>query len=286
MADDELESQGAARRGLWSGTLTFGLVSIPVELYPGVRSGRTPLRLLDADGTPLRRHFFCPADEREVPSDELVRGVEVRAGKTVTVSDEELARLEPKKSREIDLRLFVARAELDPVYFERAYFLAAAKESNKAYRLLCAVMETSDRAGIATFVMHDREYLIAIFAESGVLCAQTLRFADEIRSAEGLVPARAKAARAALARMEKAIDAHARAGIDPKELADEDAAALRALAEKKRRKGETVRSGRERGRDAEDAHAEVIDLVEILKQRLGAKRHAGSRGARRRRRTP
>jgi DNA end-binding protein Ku len=276
VADDEDEVElepGASRRGaLWSGTLSFGLVSIPVELYPAIRASRSPLRLLDGDGTPLRRHFFCPKDEREIADDELVRGIEVREGRVVTVSDEELERLEPKKSREIDLRLFVARTELDPVYFERAYFLAAAKEANKAYRLLCAVMEKSDRAGIATFVMRDREYLVAIFAESGVLCAQTLRFADEIRAARGLAPARARAAPAAVQRTERAIAAHEKKAVDPRELEDEDAAALRALAEKKRRKGDTVVSKPEGG---EDAH--VIDLVEILKQRLGAKRAARRR---------
>ena len=188
------------------------------------------------------------------------------------VSDEELERLEPRKSREIDLRLFVPRAELDPVYFERAYFLAAANQASKAYRLLCAVMEKSDRAGIATFVMHDREYLIAIFAESGVLCAQTLRFADEIRPAAARASRKAQAA--VVQRIEKAIAAREKKDLDPKELEDEDAAALRALAEKKRRHGDTVKHKPERG-DA--PQAEIIDLVQVLKQRLGAK---GSRAKR------
>src|SRR5262249_37381712 len=142
----------------------------------------------------------------------------------------------------------------------------------KACRLLCAVMEKSDRAGIATFVMHDREYLIAIFADSGVLCAQTLRFADEIRSAGGLVPAKVRAPAAAVQKMEKAIAAHEKASFDPKELEDEDAAALRELAQKKRRHGDVVRA-KPAARD-EDGHAEVIDLVEELKRRLGAKRKA------------
>src|SRR5262249_7116752 len=116
---DETAELAGPRGAIWSGTLTFGLVSIPVELYPGVRASTPGLRMLDADGTPLRRRFFCRREEVEVPRDELVHGLELPDGHTIVVTDEELERVEPKKSREIDLRRFVERSALEPLYFER-----------------------------------------------------------------------------------------------------------------------------------------------------------------------
>ena len=180
---ERVPSEDAARpRAFWSGLLSFGLVSIPVELFPAHRSHGGALRMLDADGTPLARRYYCPADDEDVPAEHLVHGYELDNGRIVVVTDEELEALAPKKSREIDLRLFVDRDSIPALYFERSYFLAPGADSGKAYRLLCAVMERSRRAGIATFVMRDREYLIAIFAEGGLLRGETLRFHGEVRS--------------------------------------------------------------------------------------------------------
>src|SRR5690606_28438984 len=101
--------EAAAPRGMWSGTISFGLVSVPVALFPAVRSGRVRMRMLDEDGTPLARRFFCPVEDRQVHPEHIVRGYEVvpGSGEYVTVTDEELESVEPEKSRDIDLRLFV-----------------------------------------------------------------------------------------------------------------------------------------------------------------------------------
>jgi len=153
-------------RAFWSGTITFGLVSVPVDLYPAAREERSSLRMLDEEGTPLRRQYWCPKEERPLDSDEIVRGVEVEDGKWVTVSDEELEALEPEKTRDISLQRFVPRDDLPPAYFETGYVLTPAGRSTKAYKLLAAAMEESKRAGIATFVLREREHVVAILAEN------------------------------------------------------------------------------------------------------------------------
>ena len=119
--DDSRDAEESGQpRAFWSGTLSFGLVSIPVDLLPAHRTTRGALRMLDSDGTPLARRYFCPEDEQEIDPAHLVRGFELDSGKVVVVTDEELEALAPKKSREIDLRLFVDRDQIDPLYFARS----------------------------------------------------------------------------------------------------------------------------------------------------------------------
>ena len=143
-------------RPLWSGTISFGLVSVPVNMYPANRAGGVSLRMLDQDGTPLKRRFYCPRENREIHPEHIIRGYALESGEYVVVRDEELEALEPKKSRDIDLRLFVDAKDIDPMYFERAYFLAPASDSNKAYRLLASTMERLGQAGVSTLVMRGK----------------------------------------------------------------------------------------------------------------------------------
>jgi DNA end-binding protein Ku len=260
--DDDEERRG---RPFWSGLLSFGLVSIPVELLASHRSTGGTLHMLDEDGTRLARRYYGPADEKELDADQLVRGYELDDGKVVVVSDEELEALAPKKSREIDLRLFVERDSIDPLYFERSYFLAPGEGSGKAYRLLVAVMEESRRAGIATFVMRDKEYLVAIFAEAGLLRAETLRFHDEVRSTRAVgLPAPARVDAATAKRVQKVVASLEQQKWDPSELADPHEA-VRELAERKyKQRKDVVKSD-----DTSAASgAQVIDLMEVLKKSL------------------
>lgn len=267
----------ARARAFWSGTVSFGLVSIPVYLYPANTSNRVSLRMLAPDGTPLRRRYVCPEDGREVGYDEIVRGYELDSGEFVVLTDEELDALAPEKSRDIDLRRFVDVDELDPVFFERAYFLAPAGDSNKAYRLLAETMEKAGQAGIATFVMRSKEYLVAILAEEGILRAETLRFAGEVRSPDDVgLPAPVKPPAKAVKAMEKAIAARAEDDLDEEELRDEDAERLLALAKRKRKKGKDVVRPQEVAED-EAGGADVIDLMEVLKRSLAGE--GGGRAA-------
>lgn len=218
--------------------------------------------MLAPDGTPVARRYWCDEDRREVGNEHLVRGFEVAPGKHVIVTDDELARLAPQKSRDIELRRFVDAAKLDPVRFDRPYLLTPASTSSKAYRLLAKVMERTNRAGIAAFVMNGKERIVAILAEKGILRAETLRFSDEIRSPKDVgLPAKGKADREDVAAFAKAIAAHAKAGLAVEELRDPYAQKLKALVAKRRRSRGRVVERSEKGE-------EPVDLVEILRRSL------------------
>lgn len=252
-------------RPFWSGTLSFGLVSIPVDLVPAQRTSHAALRQLDADGTPLARRYYCPSDDEEVEPEHVVRGYQLDDGDIVVVTDEELEALAPEKSREIDLRLFVDRDSIDPLYFERSYFLAPGANSGKAYRLLTAVMERSRRAGIATFVMRDKEYLVAIFADGGLLHAETMRFHDEVRSTRDVGSPRPTRVEAkALERMRRAVHGLAEETWDPSELQDPHEP-VRKLAERKLAKLQDVVQS-QGAPERESGH--VVDLMEVLRASL------------------
>lgn len=278
----EHDDAATRARAFWSGTISFGLVSIPVDLFPANRRERVSLRMLAPDGTPLSRRYYCPEDEREVAWSQIVRGYEVD-GKWVVLTDEDLEAAEPRRSRDIDLRLFVDRSEIDPVFFERAYYLAPSGESTKAYRLLAGIMERTGRAGIATFVMRTKEYVVAIVADSGLLRAETMRFADEIRSAEdiGLPDPRSPGA-AEVKRMRRAIAALGKKDVAMSELEDRDAERLLAVIERKRRKGEDVVETEVATEEGED-EGDVIDLMDVLKRRLAGRESRESKGTARKR---
>lgn len=263
--------QESATRPFWSGTITFGLVSIPVNLYPATRSARASLRMLSPEGVPLRRRYFSPETDKELSDEDMVRGFEIEKDKFVLVTDEELERLDPEKSRDIDLRLFVKKEEIQPVYFEHAYFLAPAGGSVKAYQLLAETMEKSERAGIATFVMRDKAYLVAILAENGILRAETLRFSDEIRSPQDIgLPEPKRTSHAAVSRFEKLIKSHTKDEISRQELRDEQTEGLLKLVEQKRSHHKDVIETEV----AEKEPAKVVDLMEVLKKSLAGKKAA------------
>src|SRR5262249_38048516 len=157
----------------------------------------------------------------ELEASQMTRGFETDKGTYITVTDEELERLAPEKSRDIDLRLFVPRDQISPMLFDRPYFLKPADASAKAYRLLAETMERRDHVGVATFVMRGKEYLVAIYAEDGILRAETLRFADEIRTPQEIgLPKKTKISAAAVRKLENAIAKAERKTIDPKEMRD------------------------------------------------------------------
>jgi len=281
--DDELEvdegNQGL--RPFWSGTLTFGLVSVPVELYSALGTSKVRMHLLSSEGHPLRRRYVSSEDQTPLEPEQIVRGWESDAGKWVTVSDEELASLEPKRSREIDLRRFVDRTTIDPLYGDKSYVLLPAGEVTKPYRLLAAIMEKSGRAGIATFVMRGREYAIAIHAAGGILRAETLRQPRAIRTpAQVGLPEPREPDPEMVKKLVKAIGTHGKRTLDTTQLTDEDAAALRGLAAKKKKDTSALVDVPEElvtTKDHVDADAPIVDLVAILKERLGTAARAKPR---------
>jgi DNA end-binding protein Ku len=259
--------QDPVTRSFWSGTITFGLVSIPVALYAANRSGGVSLRMVSPDGTRLTRRYFTSKDDRELDADEIVRGYEVEKGRFVLVDDDELERLAPERTRDIDLRQFVKVADIDPMYFERAYYLIPNGQSTKAYRLLAQVMEDTGRAGIATFVMRAREYLVAIIAENGILRAETLRFADELRTPETVgLPEPAKPDAAAMRKLDREIAKFTDTSFGKEDLSDHSVARLMKVVDRKLRAGDDVVPAEESGGERDTDN--VVDLMEILKRRL------------------
>jgi len=265
---EELESgQPSGIRSFWSGSITFGLVTVPVALYSATRSHGTAMRMVGPDGATVERRYVCSKDEKELDDDDIARGYPIEKNKFVVVSDEELEALEPRKSREIDLQRFVDRDAIDPVYFNRGYFLVPGGGTNKAYRLLAEVMEKKNYAGIATFVMRGKEYLVAILSENGILMAQTMRFADEIRKPEDAgLPKVAKASPADVKKLEAVIARRAKK-LDPRELSDDYAERLEKLVAAKERKHAGIIRVAEEPRSSEGA--EVVDLLAVLSKSLG-----------------
>ena len=260
-------------RAFWSGTLTFGLVSVPVDLYPAVRPRRTPLRTLGPEEQPLVRRYFCSADGQPLTNDDIVRGYENDDGSFTIVEDEELEALAPRKSRDIDLRRFVAREEIPRQLLERPYVLAPAGDSTKAYHLLAATMESSGRAGIATFVMRGKEYLAAIFAEGGTLRAVTMRFITELRTPDDVgLPSAVRPSAERRQEMERAVAELTADELDTKLLNDDYAAQLVELAGLKRDAGKDVVEIEEAPAEDEEGGADIIDIMSVLRERMGGGR--------------
>ena len=271
-ADAELESAAPAVRPIWSGTITFGLVSIPVDLLSAIRPRATAMKLVDKSGHPLGRQFRCSKEDTKLGADDLVRGYETSDGKIVEITDQEFESVAPEMSGDIELRNFVPLEQIPPLYFQRPYFLAPAGKSAKAYHLLAATMARTGRVGIGSFVMRGHEYLVAIVSDNGVLRADTLRYADEIRSPESLdLPQRSKVSATKVNQLVKEIDELTRRELDPAELKDNEAEALQKLVEAKRQDAKSVihRSGLE---DAEpevaEGGAKIIDLMAVLRKSL------------------
>jgi DNA end-binding protein Ku len=171
-------------RSIWKGALSFGLVNVPVGLYPATQDKTIHFNQFEA-GTSDRIRYKKVNERtgKEVRSDKIVRGVDLGGGEYVILTDDELAAAEPERSRYIDITDFVELDEIDPVYFRTTYYLAPEGESaGKAYALLHQAMRQSGKVAIATFVMRNKEYLVAIRPEGEVIALETMYFADEVRS--------------------------------------------------------------------------------------------------------
>jgi DNA end-binding protein Ku len=185
-ANDAAKKSEAALRepalqGMWSGTISFSLVAIPVRLVKSVEPGRVSFHLLhNKDFSPLERRMFCPEEEKIVPPDEIVRGYEIEPGKHILVTGEELESVSPDRSRTIEITEFIDIREVDPIYYDHPYFLVPLKGGEKSYSLLAECMRRTNKAGLAKFVLDEREYVVLILSRDGALAVSTLHYSDEI----------------------------------------------------------------------------------------------------------
>ena len=275
MPDIEQENEEEVTQGhgrpIWSGTISFGLVSVPVQLVSANRGSRVAMHMVTTEGKQLARRYFTETGKKPLESDDIVRGYEIEKGKFVVVEDDELERLAPEVTRDIDLSMFVPVEDIDPMYFVRSYILIPGQGGAKAYRLLAHVMEEMGRAGIARFVMRAKEYLVALIAENGILRAETLRFANELRSAEDVgLPKPTRVAAADASKMATQMKKLYKATFNPKELTDSTAAELIRIAQKKKRAGDDVVKIEKAEREEESAapSGNVLDLMERLRLSL------------------
>jgi DNA end-binding protein Ku len=168
-------------RSIWNGTIAFGLVSVPVKLYTATESKTVHFHQVHLrDGGRVQHRRFCSEEDREVPYEEVVKGFEVAPGEYVVLTDEERAAAAGDGAHRIDVEHFVPGEEIDPVFYEKTYFVGAGKDGADPYQLLHDALEHTGRAAIGRFTFHDREYLTALRARDGVLVLHTLRFADEL----------------------------------------------------------------------------------------------------------
>lgn len=252
-------------RPLWSGSLSFGLVNVPVELHAAVRDRQLHFTQLHAGtSTPIEIHRYCSEEDAEVPWDEVAHGYELDSGRQVVLSDDELAAAAPRRTRTIEIEQFAALDEVDPAYLDHPYVLLPAGGGSegtvRAYRLLHGVMEQTEQVAIGRFVLRSKEYLAAIRADGPLLALSTMRFHDELRppSVAGAPSGRAHRPRPRELRRAVALIESMAADFDPSRWRDRHRARLRRAIERKAQ-GETIRPPRR-----ERAPQASPDLMEAL----------------------
>ncbi|MEM7324720.1 MAG: Ku protein, partial [Actinomycetota bacterium] len=167
-------------RAIWSGAISFGLVSVPVKLFSAVSRKTVRFNQIDSKTNSRVKQKRVNTDGDEVPYEQIVKGYEVTKDSYVIVTEDELAALSPKASRMIDISDFVSEADIDPVFYDSAYYLVPDELARKSYALLAKAMEESGRVAIATFIMRTKQYLVAIRPSDGLLMMSTMVYADEL----------------------------------------------------------------------------------------------------------
>jgi DNA end-binding protein Ku len=176
-------------RAIWSGTIAFGLVNVPVRMYSAVKEKDVRFHFVHApDGSRIGYEKICKAEEKPVPDDEIVKAYEIEKGEYVYMEDEDFEAARPEGLRTIEIEDFVPYDDIDPIFFERTYYLGPQDGGEKVYALLARAMDEAGLAGIARYVMRDRENLGALRIRDGVITLEKLFFADEIRPADDLKP--------------------------------------------------------------------------------------------------
>jgi DNA end-binding protein Ku len=257
-------------RSIATGTISFGLVSIPVRLYPATQpTGTVSFNLLHAkDGSRLKQQYVCAQDGEKVERDEMVKGFEFAKDRYVTFTAEELKALEELATQTIDIAEFVPLADVDPVYFDRAYHLGPEKGGAKAYRLLAAALERAGKAALARYAARGKGYLVLIRPSGGRLVMQQLLYADEVRPVEEIPMDDAELKEPEVQLALQLIEQTASDGFHPERY--EDGVKKRILEAIDRKvQGQEIQVAA-----PAEPQAQVIDLMDALKASLAAAERA------------
>jgi DNA end-binding protein Ku len=259
-------------RAIGTGSISFGLVAIPVKLYTATQSsGSLSFNLLHRPpcGSRLKQQYICAREEVIVPRDEMVKGYEFAKDQYVVFTPEELKSLEERASPSIDITEFVPLSKVDPVYFDKPYYLAPEKGGEKAYHLLAGVMRESGRSALARYAARGKQYLVMIRPAEGGLVMQQLLYADEVRTfAEVPMPEVPTVREAELKLAHQLVEQISSETFEPTKY--EDDVKKRVMADIERK----VQGQEFEAAPAEEAPAQVIDLMEALKASL----EGGSKG--------
>ena len=268
-------------RAIWKGSISFGLVNIPIALYPATRREELKFRLLrKSDLSPVNYKRVAEKDGREVPWDQIVKGYEYEKGKYVVLKDEDFQRVDLEATQTVDIQDFVNQEEIDPMFFYKPYYLEPQKGGDKAYALLRDALKDSGKVGIAKVVIKTRQYLAGVKPEDGALVLELMHFADELADTGKLnVPKKTEVGKREMNMAKSLIDSMS-SKWDPENYRDEYREALMEVIEEK------VEAG---GKEIEEKPkrapkpTKVIDLVSVLQKSLeqtGTKKKATTKSRR------
>jgi DNA end-binding protein Ku len=251
-------------RAIWSGAIAFGLVSVPVRMESAVEEHKLHFNLVhEPDGGRVGYQKICKKEDKPVDDDEIVKAFEIRKGKWVYLEAEDFkdAALD-QAQKTIDIRAFVEQEEIDPIFFERTYYLAPKDGGEKVYALLARTMEESGLVAVATFVMRDRQHLACLRVRDRVITLERMHFADEIRPAKGLAPTGARVDKKELEMASQLVKQFTGA-FEPEKFTDTYRDTLVKII-KAKEKGETVPVAEEEQPEA------PVDLMAALRESVGA----------------
>ena len=257
-------------RPIWSGSISFGLVNVPVKLYSATSPKEVRFHMLhDKDGGRIQQKRVCSIDGHEVPWEHIVKGFEVSKGRYVSVTREELSAFDPKGTKSIDIEDFVELSQIDPIYYETTYFLLPDKGAQKPYALLLEAMRKTGRVGVARFVLRTKQYLAAVRPLGKALAVSTMLHADEVvdqSELDGLPGAEAKPREKELHMAEQLVESLA-ASFDPKKYKDTYREQVLSLLERKAQGEEIVAEPA-----AEEPRGKVVNLMDALAKSLASAR--------------
>jgi DNA end-binding protein Ku len=263
-------------RAIWSGSISFGLLNVPVKLYSAVARRNIGLReIRESDGARIRHKRVAEGTDEEVPYERIVKAYELTPDTYVPLSRDELASLDPKKTRAIEVRDFVDLDQIDPIYFNSPYYLGPAEGAERAYSLLAEAMRKSGKVAIARFVLRNKEHLAAIRPSEGVLTLTTMRFADEVvppGELDDVLPSEQPAVAKKEVEMAEKLIESLTTDFDPTAYRDEYREELLAMIERKAEGRELVSPPAE-----EEAPTKAPDLMAALEQSIAAVQGEGGK---------